>query len=174
MNRRDKKPPIKLEWEDAIYYGIVATYMNKKRKIVKVDADAAKIMLNHVSNEILEGATDDNGKVEVEVCLSDSAYTNVQSEIAFIFRQCGIKRPDEITDRISIYCKGSKRRGKKFKQELVLDLSVGKKPMILEVFEFLSKQLFVSRSKESIFAHLFWCLTGKFSKIYFIYFYLHY
>ena len=86
MNRRDKKPPIKLEWEDAIYYGIVATYMNKKRRIVKVDSDAAKIILNHVGNDIIEGETDDNGKVEVEVRLSESAYTNVQSAIAFIFR----------------------------------------------------------------------------------------
>ena len=72
--------------------------MNKKRRIVKVDADAAKRMLNHVVNDILEGETDDNGKVEVAVCLSDSAYTNVKSAIAFIFRQCGIKRPDAITD----------------------------------------------------------------------------
>ena len=31
-------------------------------------------------------------------------------------------------------------------------------PMSLEVFEFLSKQLFVSKSKESIFAHLFFVL----------------
>ena len=45
MNRRDKNPLIKLEGEDTIYYGIVATYMNKKRRIVKVDADAAKSML---------------------------------------------------------------------------------------------------------------------------------
>ena len=158
MKRRDNNPPINLEGEDAIDYGIVATYMNKKRQIVKVDADAAKIMLNHVSNEILEGAIDDNGKVEVAVRLSDSAYTNVQSAIAFIFRQCGIKRPDAITDGISLYCKGSKRRGKKLKQDLGFDLSEGKKPMSLEVFEFLSKQLFVSKSKESIFAHLFFVL----------------
>ena len=148
--------------------------MNKKSKIVKVDADAAKSMLNHVGNDILEGATDDNGGVEVAVCLSDSAYTNVQSAIAFIFRQCGIKRHDSITDGISLYCKVSKRRGKQLKQELGLDLSEGKNPMSLEVFEFLSKQLFVSKSKESIFAHFFLCLAGNFSKLYFIYFYLHY
>ena len=90
--------------------------MNKKGQMVKVDADATKSMLNHVGNEILEGATDDNRKVEVAVCLSDSAYTNVQSAIAFIFRQCGIKRPDAIIDLISLYCKGSKYRGNKLKQ----------------------------------------------------------
>ena len=71
---------------------------------MKVDADAAKIMLNHIGNDILEGATDDNRKVEFVVRLSDSAYTNVQSAIAFIFIQCGIKRPDAITDGISLYC----------------------------------------------------------------------
>ena len=87
------------------------------------------------------------------VCISDSAYTNVQSAIAFIFRQCGIKRPDVITDRISLYCKGSKRRGKKLKQELGLDLSEHKKPTSFEVFEYLSKQLFVSKSNDSIFAN---------------------
>ena len=127
MNRRDKNPPIKLDGEDAIDYGIVATYMNKKRRIVKVDADAAKSMLNQMGNEIIEGPIDDNGKVEVAVHLSDSAYTNVQSAIAFIFRQCGIKRPDAITEGISLYCKGSNRRGKQLKPELGLDLSEGKK-----------------------------------------------
>ena len=76
--------------------------MNKNRQIVKVDAEAATRMLNYVGNEILEGATDDNGKVKVAVCLSDSAYTNVQSAIDFIFRQCGINRPDAITDGISL------------------------------------------------------------------------
>ena len=158
MNIRNKNPPIKLEGKDTIDYGIVATYMNKKRQIVKVDADAAKSMLKHMGNEIFEGETDDNGKVEVAVRLSDSAYTNVQSAIAFIFIQCGIKRPDAITDGISLYCKVSKRRGNQLKQELGLNLSEGKKPMSLEVFEFLSKQLFVSKSKESIFAHLFFVL----------------
>ena len=67
---------------------------------MKVGADTAKSMLNHVGNEIIEGATDDNGKVEVSVCLSESAYNNVQSAIAFIFIQCGIKRLDAITDGI--------------------------------------------------------------------------
>ena len=120
---------------------------------MKVDADAAKSMLNHVGNDILEGATDDNGKVEVAVCLSDSAYTNVQSAIAFIFRQCGIKRHDSITDGISLYCKVSKRRGKQLKLELVLNLSKGKNSIKLKVFVFLSKQLFVSKSKDYIFAN---------------------
>ena len=71
---------------------------------MKVDADAAKIILNHVGNYILDGATDHKRKVEFLVCLSDSAYTNFQSAIAFIFRQCGIKSPDAITDGISLYC----------------------------------------------------------------------
>ena len=110
-NRKEKNLPIKLEGEDAIYYSIFATYMNNKRRIVKVDADAAKSMFNHVGNEIIEGATDDNGKVEVVVSLNGSAYTNVQSAIAFIFIQCGIKRPDEITGGISLYCMGSKLIG---------------------------------------------------------------
>ena len=134
---------MKLEVEYAIGYGIVVTYMNKRRQFLKVDADAAKRMLNHMGNAILEGPIDDNGKLEVTVCLSESAYTNVQSAIDFIFRQCGIKRPDGITDGISLYCKGSKRRGKKLKQELGLDLLECKKPASFEVFEFLSKQLFV-------------------------------
>ena len=104
---------MKLEVEYAIDYGIIVTYMNKRRQFWKVDADAAKSMPNQMGNEIIEVQIDDNGKLEVTVHLSDSAYTNVQSAIAFIFRQCGIKRPDGITDRLSLYCKGSKRRGKK-------------------------------------------------------------
>ena len=100
MNRRDKNPPIKLKGKDAIDHGIVRTYMNKKRGILTIDADAAKSMLKHMGNEMIEGKIDDNGKVEVSVCLSESAYNNVQSAITFIFIQCGIKRLDAITDGI--------------------------------------------------------------------------
>ena len=40
---------------------------------MKVDEDAAKSMLNHMGNDIIEGPTYDNGKVEVKVQFSDSA-----------------------------------------------------------------------------------------------------
>ena len=57
--------------------------MNKNSQIVKVDADATKSMLNHVGNEIIEGATDDNGKAEVAVRLSDIAWRVPAQDVVF-------------------------------------------------------------------------------------------
>ena len=48
---------MKLEVEYAIDYGIIVTYMNKRNWFLKVDADAAKSILNHMGNEMIESAT---------------------------------------------------------------------------------------------------------------------
>ena len=56
---------------------------------------------------------------------------------------------------ISLYCKGSKRKGRQLKQDLGLEISEGKKPMSQEVFSSSAKKLFTSKKKEHIFAHLF-------------------
>ena len=55
---------------------------------------------------------------------------------------------------ISLYFKGSKRKGRQLKQDLGLEISEGKKPMYQEVSSFLTKNFFTSKNKEHMFAHL--------------------
>ena len=57
---------------------------------------------------------------------SNSVYTGIESDIAFLYRQCGIERPEKLKDSISLYCKGSKHRGETLKQQLALEITEGK------------------------------------------------
>ena len=43
------------------------------------------------------------GDVEVAVRCSNSVYTGIGSAIAFLYRQCGIERPANLKDSISLY-----------------------------------------------------------------------
>ena len=54
----------------------------------------------------------------------------ITSSVAYSHRQCGVTRPKKLTDALSLYNKGSKRRGKKLNQNLGLKLEEGKQPMI--------------------------------------------
>ena len=101
------------------------------------------------------GVADEDGNVQVAVRLSDSIYTGIQSAIAYLYRQSGIERPQAIKDCLSLYCKGSKRRGKKLKQNLGLKIEEGKKGMKRQVYSKIAKLLFQSEKKEHIFAHVF-------------------
>ena len=63
------------------------------------------------------------GDIEVTVRCSNSVYTIIGSAIAFLYRQCGIKRPEKLKGSISLYCKGLKRRRSTIKQQLVLKIT---------------------------------------------------
>ena len=82
-------------------------------------------------------------------------YSVVQSAVLFIFRQSGVEQSAEVKGGVSLYCKGSKRKGRKLKQDLGLEITEGKKPMSKEVYSFLARKLFESREAEHLFAHLF-------------------
>ena len=56
---------------------------------------------------------------------------------------------------MSLYYKGSKRKGRKLKQDLGLEITEGKKAMSKNVYSFLAEKMFHSRETEHIFAHLF-------------------
>ena len=84
----------------------------------------------------------EEGDVYVAVRCSNYVYTGIGNAIAFLYRQCGIERPAKLNDSISLYCKGSKHRGATIKQQLVLKITDGKRPMSFEVYKFIAKGLF--------------------------------
>ena len=86
---------------------------------------------------------------------SNSLYTGIGSATDFLCRQFGIERPEKLKDSISLYCKGSKRRGVTLNQQLVLNITEGKRPMSFEVYKFIAKGLFESSKKEHVFVHFF-------------------
>ena len=170
MNRIEGNSPIHLSGPNAIAYDDIAKYMGTKRRIVSVDPDLAN-QLAAEEGALVVNYAGGGGKVKVAVRLSDSSYSAIQSAISFLYRQCGIERPIEIKDGLALYCKGSKRKGRKLKQSLGLVISEGKKAMSREVYSFLAKKMFTSKKKEHIFAHLFllldWCVHILF--VYFIF-----
>ena len=61
---------------------------------------------------------------------------------------------------MSLYYKGLKRKGRKLKQDIGINISKGKKPMSKQVCSFLAKTLFASRETEHMFSHLFLLLDS--------------
>ena len=96
---------------------------------------------NVQENEYGNGDTEE-GDIEVTVRRSNSVYTGIGSAIAFLYHKCGIERPAKLRDSISLYCKGSKRRGATQNQKLALKITEGKLPMVFEVYKFIAKGLF--------------------------------
>ena len=95
---------------------------------------------------------------------SNSVYTGIGSVIHFLYRQCGIEIPAKLKDSISLYCKGSKSCGATLKQQLVLKITEGKRPMSFEVYKFIAKGLFESSKKEHVFVNLFLILNWNLMK----------
>ena len=154
INRQEHNSPIRLSGENCLTYDHIAQFMNTKRKVLTVNADVAARLAAEEGNT-MEGNADDSNQVKVAVRLGDSSYSAVQSAISFLFRQSGVERSAEVKGGVSLYCKGSKRKGRKLKQDLGLEISEGKKPMSKEVYSFLARKLFESREAEHLFAHLF-------------------
>jgi hypothetical protein len=125
MNRMERNPPIHLSGPNAIDYEDIANFMGTKRKIVDVDPDLANRLAATEGAAVLNRAGV-RGKVKVAVRLGDSSYSAVQSAIAFLYRQCGLERNTEIKERLALYCKGSKRKGRQLTQDLGLAISEGK------------------------------------------------
>jgi hypothetical protein len=150
--------PINLTGDNRITYEVITSFMATKKKLAKVDkhlADSYHRTTLGGQNEpiVLDGPS--NEEVEVLVRMSESTYGSIQSSVAFLFRESGVKVPDEISSSMSVYMKGSKRLGKSAKQSLGLSLDEGKKPMSKVVYMKLCEWLFQSSDKEHIFAHLF-------------------
>ena len=153
MNRTEKNSPIHLSGPSAIVYEDIANYMGTKRKVVEVDPDLANRLAAEEGAEVINNIG--GGKIKVCVRLSDSSYSGIQSGISFLYRQSGMERTVEIKEGMSLYCKGSKRKGRQLKQSLGLAISEGKKPMSREVYSFIAKKMFESGKREHIFSHLF-------------------
>ena len=163
MNRKDHNSPIHLTGDVALKYEHIAKFMNTKRKVITVNADVAAQLAAQDGNT-LEGNVDATNQVKVAIRLGDSSYSAVQSAVSFLYRQSGIDRSEEIKGGVSLYCKGSKRKCRKLKQDLGLEISEGKKAMSKAVYSFLAKKWFLSRDPEHIFAHLFLVLDWNLMK----------
>ena len=163
VNRNDHNSPIRLTGDNCLAYQHIAEFMNKKRRVIAVNADVAARLAAEDGNS-LEGDVDDQNQVKVAVRLGDSSYSAVQSGVSFLYRQSGVQRSAEIKEGVALYCKGSKRKGRRLKQDLGLDISEGKKAMSKNVYSFLAKKLFESKDPEHLFAHLFLVLDWNLMK----------
>lgn len=93
--------------------------------------------------------------MKVAVRLGDNSYSGVQIAVLFIFRQSGTKRPAEVKEGVSMYCKGSKRKGHTLKQDLGLAIIEGGKPISKQEYSFLAKTLFTNKDPKHILVYLF-------------------
>ena len=155
MNRREKNPPIHLDGANSITYKEISDFMNTKKNIVDVDKDLAVNFANNSEEASVLSRNTVGETIRVAVRQSDSAYSSIASAIAFLYRQSGCERPEEIKHGLSLYCSGSRRKGKQMKQGLALRLTEGKTKMNIATYKFIARHLFQSAKKEHIFAHLF-------------------
>ena len=155
MTRVLHNSPVRLSGDNSLNYGHIAAFMNTKSKVIKVDADIAKRIAEEEGTVFNTDQVNIDGMVDVSIRLGDSSYSAVQSAISFLFRQSGVERSEAVKGGVSLYCKGSKRKGRKIKQDLGLEISEGKKHMTKSVYSYLAKKFFNSKEPEHIFAHLF-------------------
>lgn len=155
MTRVLHNSPVRLSGDNSLNYGHIAAFMNTKSKVIKVDADIAKRIAEEEGTVVNMDQVNIDGMVDVSIRLGDSSYSAVQSAISFLFRQSGVERSEAVKGGVSLYCKGSKRKGRKIKQDLGLEISEGKKHMTKAVYSYLAKKFFNSKEPEHIFAHLF-------------------
>ena len=112
---------------------------------------------SEVEAEEVEANTDGD-LVNVIIPLSLSVYTNIQSSVSFLFRECGVLQTAVLVAGMAKYVKGMKRRIRRMKQVLALKISEGKKVMTRDVYHFISRLFLESEEKEHIFARLFFSL----------------
>ena len=122
INRKDHNSPVRLTGEDCLTYDHIAQFMNTKRKVITVNADVAARLAAEDGNT-MEGNPDESNQVKVAVRLGDSSHSAVQSAVSFLFRQSGVERSAEVKGGVSLYYKGSKRKGRKLKQDLGLEIT---------------------------------------------------
>ena len=164
--------PFKIEGENAISYEIVRDFMMGKYNTTFVDRSSAEEYLratssveNNINAVITDDMVNDDGKVLVQVQQSTAVYEGIRSAITHVFTLCRVPMPEEMRKNLSTLVAGFERSGASETQALGMQINKGKKPMSLEAYELLSKELFQSGKKEDIFAHLFlvldWCLMKR-------------
>ena len=139
INRKEHNYLIRLIRDGSLIYDRIAAFMNTKRRVITVNVDIAARLAAEDEN-MLQGNTDSNNQVKVAVRLGDSSYSAVQSTVLFLFRQSGVEQSAEVKGGVNLYCKGSKIKGRKLKQDLGLEIKDGKNPMSKEVYSFLAKK----------------------------------
>ena len=119
MSRDTDNSPIMLQGDRCLDYDCIAAYMNTKSKTETVSRDLAQqvetcdAQLNSTAdNSAGSRVPNDSDTVKVKVQQSKSAYTSIQSSIAYLYRQNNIERSTEMKSRISTYIAGCTRRCK--------------------------------------------------------------
>ncbi len=170
MNTKEKKTlvPKDLAIEWSLSKGVpqkARRGRNKKQSNDEEDGTRADTAEAEVEGEMgdnndggEDGGDDGGEKVEVLIPLSLSVYTNVQSSISFLYKECRVQMPVTIQSRIGKYIKGMKRISRQMKQHLALKIVEGKRVMTRDVYHFISRVLLESNEKGHIFARLFFAL----------------
>lgn len=107
---------------------------------------------------------DQNGQVKVKVRLEATTYDGFRSAVAYLYKTTGVQVPQELTDSLQLYIKGSKRLNLAAKQTLGLKIMEGKRHMTPVVFEKFAQILFESPKPEHVFAHCFFILDWNLMK----------
>jgi len=128
----------------SLQYEDIVGFMNTKKKKVTVAYELANVTGSEASRS-----------VDALVRCSDSTYSGITSAIAFLYAESNNTMPVALKANISRYVKGSKRHGRRLKQDLGLKLTEGKSPISKRVYEKTAEYLFKSEKKEHIFAHMF-------------------
>ena len=118
MSRKNpNNSPIKLEGEGALKYECIAEFMNTKSNTETVNRGLVSQVENEeaqANGSIRRGGSsrpnETSEMVQVKVQQSKSAYTAVQSAIAYLYRQNNTKRSEELKQRMSTYIAGCTRR----------------------------------------------------------------
>jgi hypothetical protein len=178
MNTKCKKVMVNKDLAHAwsISKGVTRNVKNKRKvRVPRRSSRAARSPTNNISEDAdemveqddasgdeadgkTEPCTTETEKVEVLIPLSMSTYTNIRSSVAFLYRECKVPMPQDMTNSLSKYMKGTKRMSRKMKQTLSLKISEGKKVMTREVYYFISRLFMESSRKEHVFSHVFFCI----------------
>ena len=106
--------PIKLTREGALNYECIVAFMNTKGNMetvncglaTQVETEEAQLTNGSRGRRGSSSPNETNETVQVKVQQSKSAYTAIQSAIAYLYRQNNVKRSEELKQRVSTYIVG--------------------------------------------------------------------
>ena len=140
--------------------------MESKFNVVEVDRDVAVSYLRATSrSEAITPEMQTGGrKVRLQTYQSFSQFNGIRSAIGYIYKYARVPMPEEMSKEMTLFIGGMKRTIAAAKEHLGLKISEGKDAMKFEVYDFLAKTLFFSKSKRDVFNHLFLVLDWNLMK----------
>ena len=164
------KSPIRIDGEVILPWVVIREYMNSLKRKISVDKKLAMSYIKRISAEegisppTVTGSNPD-GTIDLLASQSLSSYEAVRSCISYLHRLADVVMDQRTKQQMSQFIAGCKRTIANEKQLLGQKITEGKEPMSVEVFEYISKELFVSEDpEESLFGHLFFLLDWNLMK----------